>query len=140
MGADCLPGCVNPAEGLHHWRCPNYAHAEEVQRSLQSADEDRNEPSCAPCKTQASAADSVDHLEYRGLRRADRNSDQYRVYMLERGREGRGGGVRGTTFWLQALVACASLTVAAYRNQELFNVVLVSLGIAPTIEEEESEP
>jgi len=36
----CLKGCINPEEGLHHWRCPNYAEADKVRESLASVDDD----------------------------------------------------------------------------------------------------
>ena len=36
----CLKGCINPEEGLHHWRCPNYAEADKVRESLASVDDE----------------------------------------------------------------------------------------------------
>ena len=30
----CLPACVDPKKGFHHWRCPNFEHAAVVAEAL----------------------------------------------------------------------------------------------------------
>ena len=33
---NCLPGCINPSQGLHHVRCPNYISPTNLDHVIQA--------------------------------------------------------------------------------------------------------
>ena len=121
MCVGCLPSCINPEEGLHHWRCPHYVHADKVQESLRSADEDllpQIRPPRKPAEERGerqaaapawSSVDSSVPLEYRDVRGLEAPDPAlYKRYMADRQRETRGFGY---TLAVQVMFVCIAAAV-----------------------------
>ena len=143
--AGCLKGCINPEKGLHHWKCPNYVHADQVAASLASTGALPNPSRVFPSKRAQAEEDCTPHLS-----RDDPMHPMYhRRFESSSASVGHDGSPHGrgsrrsatdqagkqfieTGSWrFKVILMLLSLVVGVYRNPVLYGAL--TDGVANTI-------